>query len=356
MNKNLPIFDIVLNEEDLEQGVGMISLVDEPAIGVDWIKLAKENVVKMNFSADKDKKMLYGPFLIPNMLIYRRNEKMGEFYIRFKKEEIEKISSKFNSDLNAKNINFMHTDKKVDGFVAENWIIEDGVDKSQKFGFHLPEGTWFGGVKIMDEDFWVNSVKTDEVKGFSVEILADSQLALKNIQNKMEKEIKLGSATLKDGVQVWWDGEFGMGTAIFMDEAMTQPAPDGEHTLEDGTIIRTESGLVAEIKVAEIEEGEGDMNDSAVNSASLSAAEVSQMIDARFAELMNEITALKGLIEPIKEENNNYKSQIENFKAEINEKLASTPAVNSVKKDVYVPKIATDFENQLKKVKAFAGK
>ena len=31
-------------------------------------------------------------------------------------------------------------------------------------------------------------------------------------------------------------------------------------------------------------------------------------------------------------------------------------AVNSVKKDVYVPKMATDFENQLKKVKAFAGK
>ena len=42
MNKDLPIFDIILNDEDLSQGVGRISLVDEPAIGVDWITLIKQ--------------------------------------------------------------------------------------------------------------------------------------------------------------------------------------------------------------------------------------------------------------------------------------------------------------------------
>lgn len=42
MKKDLPIFDIIINEEDLSQGVGRISLVDEPAIGVDWIALKKQ--------------------------------------------------------------------------------------------------------------------------------------------------------------------------------------------------------------------------------------------------------------------------------------------------------------------------
>lgn len=42
MDKKLPIFDIILNDEDLSQGVGRISLVDEPAIGVDWITLRKQ--------------------------------------------------------------------------------------------------------------------------------------------------------------------------------------------------------------------------------------------------------------------------------------------------------------------------
>lgn len=44
MKKNLPIFDIILNDDDIKHGVGMISLVDSPAIGVNWIKLAKQEV------------------------------------------------------------------------------------------------------------------------------------------------------------------------------------------------------------------------------------------------------------------------------------------------------------------------
>jgi len=42
MKKDLPIYDIKLSDDT--QGVGFISLVDEPAIGVDWIKLAKVTI------------------------------------------------------------------------------------------------------------------------------------------------------------------------------------------------------------------------------------------------------------------------------------------------------------------------
>lgn len=50
MKKDLPIFDIVLNDEDLSQGVGRISLVDEPAIGVDWIQLRAQDAIDIEFS------------------------------------------------------------------------------------------------------------------------------------------------------------------------------------------------------------------------------------------------------------------------------------------------------------------
>lgn len=40
MRKVLPVYDIILTDESA--GVGMISLVDSPAIGVDWIKLSKQ--------------------------------------------------------------------------------------------------------------------------------------------------------------------------------------------------------------------------------------------------------------------------------------------------------------------------
>ena len=395
MKKDLPIYDIIINDDT--QGVGMISLVDDPAIKVNWIKLAKQqecpdcdevalsegdacwegyvqvgtkivdgrevpNCVpvkdgepkpqrkglssqrSISFKSDKEKQLLYGPFLIPNMLIYRFDETNGEYYVRFSKEEIEKIATKFNEDLNNKNINFMHTNETVNAFVASNWIIEGEQDKSKNLGFDLPEGTWFGSVKIKDNQFWKDKVKNEEVKGFSVEILADLELSLKNKEKQMEKEIKLGQAKLKDGITVYWDGEFGMGTAIFIDEALTQPAPDADHVLEDGTIVTTVDGKVTEIEVSSIEE---DLEVApTATAAALTSDEVSQMIDARFAELMDEITLLKSSLEEKDKSLNQYKAQIE-------EKFSTTPAVSSVSKKVE-QKLESNFSKAEARIKEFA--
>jgi len=346
MKKDIPIYNIVL--KDGNQGVGMISLVDDPAIGVDWIKLSKQEV-SMAFKANKDKQLLYGPFLIPNMLIYRKDDKMGEYYIRFSKEEIAKIADRFNEDLNNKNINFMHTDEKVEAFVASNWMIEGEQDKSHNLGFDLPEGTWFGGVKVKDEKFWIDKVKSDEVKGFSVEILADLELSLKNKEQVMEKEIKLGSATLKDGVQVYWDGDFGMDTAIFIDEALTQPAPDADHVLEDGTIVTTKDGKVVEIKVSAIKEDAASLAvaEPVVPNAStpLTAEEVSAMIDARFSDLMDEISKMKTLIGDGQVEMSKYKESIE-------EKFSSTPATKSINKPE--SRVDANFTKEEARIREFA--
>jgi len=346
MKKNLPVFDIVLNEEDLNQGVGMISLVDEPAIGVNWIKLAKQNTI--NFKVDKDKQLLYGPFLIPNMLIYRNDEINGEYYVRFKREEIEKIATKFNEDLNNKNINFMHSDASVDGFVAQNWLIENDQDKSKGLGFELPEGSWFGAVKIKDNKFWQEKVKSDEVKGFSVEILADLQLSLKNKNEQMEKQIKLASATLADGVVVYWDGELAVGTAVFLDEALTEPAPDAEHEVEDGTIVVTVEGVVTEIRPVEDAEGEEELQEGEEGAeggaTTLTPDEVSAMIDNRFGEIMEEITRLKILIEEMT-------GEMVGFKKEVNEKFSTTPATGTIKK----PKVKIDekFSKEVERLRSF---
>jgi hypothetical protein len=345
MDKRLPIYDIVLTDDN--QGVGFISLVDIPAIGVDWVKLSKS--MTLNFKANKDKQLLYGPFLIPNMLIYRFDDKIGEYYVRFSKEQIAIIAEKFNEDLNSKNINFQHTDEKVEAFVAENWVIEGANDKSMNFGFELPEGSWFGAVKVKDENFWTDKVKTEEVKGFSVEILADLKLNMKeetkNKQDKMKKTIKLGTAVLKDGINVYWDGDFGMGTAIFIDEALTQPAPDADHVLEDGTIVTTKDGLVVEIQVSSIEEDAAET--PVTESKPISMAEVSSMIDARFSDLMDEISKMKELIGQKDEQMTEYKKEVE-------EKFSTTPALGSVKTDKKEVKLDDKFTKDYQRIMDFA--
>jgi len=343
MNKDLPIYDIILKDDT--QGVGVISLVDEPAIGVDWIKLSKQ--ASMAFKANKDKQLLYGPFLIPNMLIYRHDEKMGEYYVRFSKEEIEKIATKFNEDLNNKNITFQHTGESVDAFVAQNWVIDGEQDKSHNLGFDLPEGSWFGAVKIKDENFWSDKVKSEEVKGFSVEILAELEISLKNKEQKMENEIKLSEAKLADGTPVYYDGELSPETIIYMDPEMTQLAPDADHELEDGTIITTKDGVVMTItpKVEE-ELAEPVMAPEAAPSASpLTAEEISAMIDQRFADLMEEISRMKELI-------GEGQTDMANYKKEVNEKFSLTPAVETIKKNEV--KIDDKFAKVESRIREFA--
>jgi hypothetical protein len=352
MKKDIPIFDIVLNEKNLEQGVGYISLVDDPAIKVNWIKLAKQS--SLSFKSDTDKQLLYGPFLIPNMLIYRHDEQNGEYYVRFSKEEIEKISSKFNEDLNNKNISFMHTNEMVDAFVASNWIIEDGQDKSRNLGFDLPEGTWFGSVKVKDSEFWINKVKNEEVKGFSVEILADLELSLKNKQNKMKNELKLASSVIADGSSIYYDGDLAVGTALFTDESLTVPV-SGNVELEDGTRITIEEGIVTEIIEADVsvEQAEGDAPvDETVSSEPLTAEEVSAMIDARFTELMEEITALKVLVEGADVSSEEMKAKYELEFKTMKEKLSSTPATQPLK--VVKTPTMNHFEAMEARIKEFA--
>jgi hypothetical protein len=160
--------------------------------------------------------------------------------------------------------------------------------------------------------------------------LADLQLSLKNKEQIMEKQIKLGTANLKDGITVYWDGEFGMGTAIFMDEALTQAAPDADHILEDGTIVTTKDGVVVEIQVSSIEEdvAEEDLAidpNAAPVAAALTSEEVSLMIDSRFSELMDEISRLKELVTQKDESMNQYKK-------EIDEKFSTTPATTTITK------------------------
>ena len=327
--------------------------------------------MNIELKADKEKQLLYGPFLIPNMLIYRKDEANGEYYVRFSKDEIEKIADKFNNDLNNQNINLMHTDEKVDAVVTQNWLIENEQDKSRNFGFDLPEGTWFGAVRVKDNDFWKSKVKTNEVKGFSVEILADLELSLKNKKQTMKKKIELGSTMLGDGTTpIFYDGEMiETGTAIFTDEAMTIPADDDRWVLEDGRTIVVVGGKVESIEVGEtlnsdecimkkVAEGmsladaeiacqKQDMAETLpTQTQALTSDEVSAMIDARFGELMNEITGLKSALEKKDKEMNEYKAQVE-------EKFKTTPAVESVAKKQQ-PKVESHFSKAEQRIKEFA--
>lgn len=181
----MKIIELVLDENDQDTGVYAVSVVEDPAIEENFIKLSKQ---KMELATvDGEKRILMGPALIPNKQIYRKNEKHGEFYIYFSEETIRKASEMFFKNGKQNNATYEH-EKEIDGMtVVESWLIEDpSKDKSAIYGFDLPKGTWMISMKVNNDNVW-NKVKEGEVKGFSIEGYFADKLDLASMRT-MEEE------------------------------------------------------------------------------------------------------------------------------------------------------------------------
>lgn len=148
-------------------GVNAISLVEFPAIEVDFIALSKQQNIKLA-EVQKERKMLYGAALIPDKLIYREDADGTPYYAQFNSELIEKVAHNFLLKNLQHSHTIEHTFSVVGLTVVESWIKEGPSDKSVNLGFDLPDGTWFVGIKVNNEDVW-NDVKEGKVKGFSIE-------------------------------------------------------------------------------------------------------------------------------------------------------------------------------------------
>ena len=185
----MKIIELILDEEQDDIGVEAISIVESPAIESDFVAL-KNQEIKLA-EVDKEKKILMGALLIPNKPIYR-NGGEGEYYIYFSKDTIVKASQMFLQNGNQSKSTLEHNQALNGLTLVESWIVEDKVhDKSVKYGMDLPLGTWMGSVKVNNDDVWNEYVKTNKVKGFSIEgYFADKMEAPKeNVEEQLSEEL-----------------------------------------------------------------------------------------------------------------------------------------------------------------------
>jgi hypothetical protein len=340
MEKKIPTYRIIVNPDDEKTGVYAVSLVDEPAIEVDWIKLSKQ-IIEFEFSVNKDKQMLFGPLLIPNKLIYRKDEKGNGYNIVFDEETIQTIADKYNENKLTDVFNFQHSDKKVEAVLLQNWITGE-VDKSSEYGFSLPKGTWFGGVKVKDENFWMTEVKTEKVKGFSVEIMAGTELIEMTTEVDKNKNILLMEYKTKDGLTLTWEGDAAVGKEVFLvlEDGTKVVADNGEYELEDGTKVVIAEGKVAEIKAVETPEGEDMAEPVATEPINNPSMDVLETVKPLFEELRGIIAELSSRldklenVEPTTEEEATLSKVRElEDKIEVLSKMAGAPSITKTKTD-----------------------
>ena len=185
----MKIIELILDEEQDDTGVDAISIVESPAIESDFVAL-KNQEIKLA-EVDKEKKILMGALLIPDKPIYR-NGSEGEYYIFFSKDTIVKASQMFLQNGNQSRSTLEHAQAFNGLTLVESWIVEDKAkDKTALYGLDVPVGTWMGSVKVNNEDVWNEYVKTNKVKGFSIEgYFADKMEAPKEaIEEQMAAQL-----------------------------------------------------------------------------------------------------------------------------------------------------------------------
>lgn len=167
----MKIFELEIDELNEDHGVTMVALVDNPAIKRNWMAFMEEHKPELpqQFKVqDEEKRVVSGPLMVANLPIYRYNEKMGDHYVVFRPDVIEKIVLRFFKEKRMDEANIMHDGVKVGGvYLFESFIIDDRKLTPIGHG-KLPNGSWFGSFKVENDAVW-EQVKNGEFNGFSVE-------------------------------------------------------------------------------------------------------------------------------------------------------------------------------------------
>jgi hypothetical protein len=184
----MKVIELIISDE-LKDGIEAISVVDRPAIEENFIALSEQIEVKLA-EVDPEKKILMGAALIPNKQIYRKDKNGNEFYVYFSSETIRKASELFFIHGNQSQSTLQHN-KKLEGLtVVESWLIDDvDMDKSKKYGFSLPVGSWMISMKVDNPEIW-DKVKSGEIKGFSIEGYFADKLEMQSEEELLIEKLK----------------------------------------------------------------------------------------------------------------------------------------------------------------------
>ncbi len=180
------IVELILDDDQMAEGISAISIVESPAIESNFIAL-KNHAVQFA-TVDTDKRILMGPALIPNKPIYR-NQDGEEFYVYFAKATIEKASQLYLKNGNQSKATLEH-EISINGLtLVESWLkIDEQHDKSAANGLNDPVGTWYVAMKVDNAEIWDEYVKTGKVKGFSIEgFFADKSTVMNRHESKLEQ-------------------------------------------------------------------------------------------------------------------------------------------------------------------------
>ncbi len=281
----LPVYEMMINpEEGSDVEVSFVALVDKPAIERNFLAFNSQHLY---FKADPEKRIIAGPAMVADTLIYRRDAG-GEYNVFFSAATIREIALKFSKKGYAKNLNLFHDpNMPADGVtVKDSFVSDKSIGVMPMAGFEdLPDGSWFISAKVDNDEIW-NRIKSGEIKGFSVEgnfsfvqngqkhdsgyiiekgLMSDIKTLLASLKASLFSTdappvpvpnpaapvaAAAVTANLKDGTAVSIT-DLAVGGVVTMNDV---PAVAGDYELEDGTMLTVgEGGVISAVTPAAVD-------------------------------------------------------------------------------------------------------
>jgi hypothetical protein len=135
-------------------------------------KIGEKFLINEKFDiTNEEQRIISGPIMLADSLIYRNSVENGEHYVKFTKDTIKAIAIKFAKKKYQNRINLMHEDdSQVEGVTMfESWITDEKRGILPMVGFEdVANGSWFGSFFVENDDVW-EGIKSGIFKGFSVE-------------------------------------------------------------------------------------------------------------------------------------------------------------------------------------------
>ena len=199
----IPVYRATVDDENTKMEV--VSLVDMPAIEVDFLSFNKTQE-PMRFSVqNEEQRMLLGPVMIPDFPIYRETLDGMPYYIVYDAQTIHKMAERYFAENRINNVDTNHSFELVEGVTLVQAFFKNVEKGINPVGFaDLPDDTLFFQFHVTSDEIW-SGVKEGKWKGFSLagtfgiepvmmqkepqpNVLDEIGDLLKKIENKLNKK------------------------------------------------------------------------------------------------------------------------------------------------------------------------
>lgn len=168
----LPIFEALIDIEDIEQGMTCISLVDYPAIDKTFEYFDKKKTIQKFSILNSEQRIIRGCAMRANYPMYRYHPEFGEFYITFSKETIKEMCQKYLHNGFQNEFSLMHNGEVIKDIDLTQIFIKDTEKGISPVGFEdCAEGSLFVECKVLSDELW-EKIKEGLFSGFSIECVS----------------------------------------------------------------------------------------------------------------------------------------------------------------------------------------